>query len=583
MRLEQVEIQGFRSFAASNTLDFTTLAPGLYHVAGHNEVEPELEGNGAGKSSLFDAVFWTLYDRTSRGLRAGAVKNWHSKLQCAGIVSLVGAAGPMSVMRCWQPNALEVAVGKADAEPIAQAELERLLGMSPEAFLYACYFAQFTPSFADLKPAEQTELFTAALGLQIWEDASRTASDKTRNAELSLQTLRQELAGLVGQAEGLLAHDHEAECKAWEKERRKRASEALAALREAEAAVERLRPSLERSYKGAMAFRAGREKVEQAAQETAVAGHEERRLEKELATLQARDLKTCPTCGQPWTQKHIVAEIHLAKNRLENAVRNSDALLTKHDELLRSLMQYRDAESDYGKKEVALGEATITADMLKKNVASIKAEKNPHEKAAKDAMERGELLAEAIEKATREIERRERNAEASRYWIKGFKELRLSIIRTSLEQLVVESNEALFQLGLQDWGIEFDVERENKTKGITKNFSIMVRAPHTKEAVPWEAWSGGESQRLRLSIAMGFANLLTSRMGVRPNFELWDEPSTWLAQAGIEDLLEVLAERAKRQQKIILLADHRALDFGGFAGTISVTKTAAGSALAVAV
>lgn len=53
----------------------------------------------------------------------------------------------------------------------------------------------------------------------------------------------------------------------------------------------------------------------------------------------------------------------------------------------------------------------------------------------------------------------------------------------------------------------------------------------------------------------------------------------WLSETGIQDLLAVLAERAAKQKKIILLADHRALDFGGFSGTITVTKNHLGSTI----
>ena len=151
------------------------------------------------------------------------------------------------------------------------------------------------------------------------------------------------------------------------------------------------------------------------------------------------------------------------------------------------------------------------------------------------------------------------------------------LIQESLAQLTLECNEVLFQMGLQDWFVSFDVERETKSGGINKNFTVMVQAPQMKDPVPWEVWSGGESQRLRLAVSMGFANLVSSRLGVQPNVEFWDEPSTWMTESGIQDMLTVLAERAERYRKVILLADHRALDFGGFVGVINIIKDRGGS------
>ena len=84
MKIKRLVIQGFRSFSAAQELVVETLPAGLYLVTGKNIVEPSLEGNGVGKSSLFEALFWVLFDRTSRGLRAGNVKSWNSTEKCAG-------------------------------------------------------------------------------------------------------------------------------------------------------------------------------------------------------------------------------------------------------------------------------------------------------------------------------------------------------------------------------------------------------------------------------------------------------------------------------------------------------------------
>jgi DNA repair exonuclease SbcCD ATPase subunit len=67
---------GFKCLAAVTTFQFPT-TPGLYFVTGRNEVNPELEANACGKSTLFcDAVSWCLYGKTPRGVKAGDVINW---------------------------------------------------------------------------------------------------------------------------------------------------------------------------------------------------------------------------------------------------------------------------------------------------------------------------------------------------------------------------------------------------------------------------------------------------------------------------------------------------------------------------
>ena len=80
---------------------------------------------------------------------------------------------------------------------------------------------------------------------------------------------------------------------------------------------------------------------------------------------------------------------------------------------------------------------------------------------------------------------------------------------------------------------------------------------------------------------MGLSNLICSRLELQPTVEFYDEPTQWLSESGIQDLLGVLLERAKKYRKVILLADHRGLSFGQFSGTIMVTKDRGGSRLHV--
>jgi len=82
---------------------------------------------------------------------------------------------------------------------------------------------------------------------------------------------------------------------------------------------------------------------------------------------------------------------------------------------------------------------------------------------------------------------------------------------------------------------------------------------------------------LRLAATMGLADLSRSRTGTPLGLEVWDEPTNGLSPQGIRDLLECLQERAQREQRQIWIVDHRSHEFGGFAGGVVVTKTAAGS------
>jgi energy-coupling factor transporter ATP-binding protein EcfA2 len=138
--------------------------------------------------------------------------------------------------------------------------------------------------------------------------------------------------------------------------------------------------------------------------------------------------------------------------------------------------------------------------------------------------------------------------------------------------LELEVNNKLFQLGLENWKVLFAVEGLTKGGKIKKGFTVNIVTPYNMEPVHWNAWSGGESQRLRLAGALGMSDLITAKCKQQPTFEVLDEPSSYLSEAGITSLLSILKDRARQFNKQIFLIDHRKLDTVVFDGTISVVK-----------
>jgi energy-coupling factor transporter ATP-binding protein EcfA2 len=124
-----------------------------------------------------------------------------------------------------------------------------------------------------------------------------------------------------------------------------------------------------------------------------------------------------------------------------------------------------------------------------------------------------------------------------------------------------------------------DVERETKSGTVSRGFNVFVRSPDSADAVPWEAWSGGETQRLRLAGTMGLMDLIADRVGRQPTMEVFDEPTDRLSGDGIDDLVTLLSSRAKLEQKRIFLVDHRSLDAGRFDGQLRVVYNEHGSQL----
>ncbi len=81
---------------------------------------------------------------------------------------------------------------------------------------------------------------------------------------------------------------------------------------------------------------------------------------------------------------------------------------------------------------------------------------------------------------------------------------------------------------------------------------------------------------------LGLMDLIANRTLHRWSIELWDEPTQFLSPEGISDLMDVLRDRAYREGKQVILADHR--DFitrGEFSGVISVVKDEKGGKICI--
>jgi DNA repair exonuclease SbcCD ATPase subunit len=162
------------------------------------------------------------------------------------------------------------------------------------------------------------------------------------------------------------------------------------------------------------------------------------------------------------------------------------------------------------------------------------------------------------------------------YWHKhGFKRIRLFFVQRILTALEIEIAGAISASGLVGWGVTLATESETKSGTVKLGVAIKVKSP-TSEG-PWEGWSGGESQRLRIALAKGVAGLIQRAAGVFWTQEFLDEPTSWLSSEGIEDLLESLRYRAEILNKQIWIADHRALTFSGFSEIFVVRKDVDGS------
>lgn len=592
MRLLSIEISGFRSYGEKVVFRFPE-ANGLFLVRGEN---------GVGKSGLADALSWVMFGYTVRGLTSGDVESWVSDLAPCVVLRVEVGGVERVVRRTRKP--IEI---RLDGELVQQAQLDELF-QPYERALHTMFIGQFGRLFPDMRPAERLTLISAVLELDEWIEIAKHASKELSELERKRDEWSEKLATRRERRQTLkeTLEKLSESSASWEKgrgimlddakERLENAKGALDSARdavaEANAQVLRAEEEYETAEKWLSDLQLEKNKMRE---ERASLSGRAQALDDEVAELHARfrELKeaantTCPSCEQTITEEHARSCRDVVRKKANEKVDELDRLGVRLAELDEELIDQQGRIDAAGSEERQLLRALNDAKSAK-NVASNKlqsvlrtiedvtAEVEGHE----DAENPHAVMQEKVEKEATEIERK---IEEARIWTydlqteldlksvwtsKGFKELRLWRIDNALQELTICANSSLVELGLHGWALEFTVERETQKGTVSRGFEVTVRSPYSPDRVPWESWSGGQTQRLRIACAVGLANLIRSRMPDPPEFEWWDEPTTFLNVEGVKDLVDFFRARAMNTQ--VWLIDHRSVDAGAFDKTYTVT------------
>jgi len=607
MTPKSITLRSFKCFSGETTFTFPT-EPGLYLVQGRNEVQPLLEGNGCGKSTLFgDAVTWCLFGKTPRLLKASDILNWDTSSAGSVQFSFQMNETLYSVLRTQTPNSLCLDTNGV-RQTVSQDQINALIGLDFDSFVSSIVFAQFGTMFFDLSAADKSTLLSSILDLDLWDVATDQAKKSANQLETSLNTVLRKQSHLEGQVEGLNSRDFMTQIEAWEVSH---TADCTNLTKEFDKSAEKLTKI---RIDGAVvedSLKVVAEQLEELVDIEQELTKELRKLEKQAnvcqqdrtkavlehknCTLELKKFQSvtdsCPYCKQIVSKEHLEQEIKLLMKKLgqysqvltkldgELGKKEQEIDLIKDDlslvmktrnEFLTEQRGHSDKKSQL-KSEVA--KILATQAQFEAQLQKLQKSSNPFIAEAKKQQELLEDLEKQLNSSSKTQKELEKELHATQFWVKAFKDVRLSLISETLMQLELEVNNKLFQLGLQDWKVLFAVEGLTKGGKIKKGFTVTISTPYNLDPVNWNAWSGGESQRLRLAGALGMADLITAKCAMQPTLEIFDEPSSYLSEAGIMSLLDILGDRARTSGKQIFLIDHRRLDSTKFDGNLSVVKT----------
>ena len=591
--LKSMHLESFRSFLAPTDIDFGD--PGGFRMLyGQNLVEPRLGGNGAGKSTIWDALCWCLYGTSARGLKSSDLVSWGATAQIYVSVDLEINDNIVTLQRWGNPNRLHI-----DGEHIEQAALEAdVICMSRTCFLQSVLFGQLVRLFIDITAAERGALLDDILNLEIWGQAADTAAKEAKLSEAAVNKLIQELSYAKGQLAGLMTDEQLAELESGWQSIQDQKSEAL--IKQIEQAEQEL-SLLEQKATQLSATKEHAPKAEGLSDNLKEVERRIQDLRSRIAVLEADQVRKnkelqffenapteCPTCAQPISSRFVgtqkrsiefaVQEIRKDRDKLKSELAHD---LCGVDSMCRVIDQrnaeLRNAETEASRATGELRAHTRMIESFCSQAEMLMQEQNPYTAQRSKSSNMRKTLTRSISTTNIHIASVRSDLQAAEYWKQGFKRVRLFQTQQSLSMLQAEIANAASSLGLVGWKIELVTATETKSGTIKQGVQVTVSSPLASGT--WEMWSGGEGQRIRLAVAIGLASMIQRSAGIFYSFEVWDEPSAWLSPEGIDDLLDCLAARAKVTNKTVWILDHRALSHAGFDEVWQVSKGEQGSTI----
>jgi DNA repair exonuclease SbcCD ATPase subunit len=239
MKLLSIKAINFMGLTGEHDLALDDL--GLVHVAGLNLDDPGNSSNGAGKSTILEALTWGLFGEglprpqgnSEQGVRADEVLNDQLNKQCRVVVRLSDGEKIYSIERYRkfkvegarrQQTGVTFYDGLERAEALDEKETNRLiceaLGMTHDIWCRGVVFGQEAGfNFCDATAKSRQEILTTVMGLEEIDTWQERCRDEKRALVSQMAEMDGRLSALRRQDEQLRAENPAERVAEWEAQR----------------------------------------------------------------------------------------------------------------------------------------------------------------------------------------------------------------------------------------------------------------------------------------------------------------------------------------------------------------------------
>jgi len=558
---------------------------GLTLIEGVNRDEAYSLSNGAGKSSLIEALYWGLYGRTIREGLKDDVVNWKKGKNCRVEIFVQVDSDLFTITRSRKPNGLTLKKNNGDdltAHTIKDTERQvaDLLKIPPDRFLQTILLeGGMKAAFAHLTDTYRKQFLEEILGLTVWEKFQRASMRMARAAADDIAELRDSISDVkrrIGEEHRRVLDFKESSNGSLVKEAKEQQAKISARLAEIEVEIEKHRKTVKdlepRELEKELGQWTGqlRQRQQQIAgfrDELAVASN---RLDEFSLLLEEG---TCPTCEQEVAQADFgpkIVRLKLDVRSLEDKIGGAEAgLQTEQQEYDRIDKLIHEANEGIAVARSQLTslqrERDVQQDRQQEIIDNLSRVTKAREGAKQMLKERTDELKGHLDGYNRDLAAAREGIEYIEYWRKVAPEIRAGMMRSILDYLndrlevysqIVSDRDEVVQLVLDGNRIVI----ETQVGGETRKHSMR---------------SSGERRRTDLSIQFSLNDLAVSTGGEVPPILIVDEVLDPLDPVSARRTLELLDKRAQDEGLCVMVTTHNPDTKSGLplnAGLITVEK-----------
>lgn len=507
--------------------------------------------NGAGKTSIFNALAFAIYGKLPRKVTASEILRKGCKSGFARVVVQIGK-DEFDIKR-GRPSGLVATKNKQPCPDISQEQLESLIGLTYDQFLICMYSAQTeSVKLITINDGSKKDFFLRLLSLEDFAERRKHVDSVIKTKTIELNEFESSLgkvdARISAYSESLIDEDDV------------RANIAIADPSELEKKLV-LRSNIEKpdmSKFDLLESTLTNKLMNMRSAETTIASSHAmiRKLDSTLASMDNNSV-SCPHCDEsfvlgtdgPMTKQHLIDEraIHVdTVNTLSQTILEKTSLI---DKLNKLKVKRSESLSQYNNVSAANIELKNAIDARKRTIASL------NERLEKQA----EIVAK-IASAKKLLSGLLVKISDLKDEILVYEAVSSALSPTGAPAYVVDSvidqfNDKVSQYVSLVWpnaSYSLQSYKENKSGDVKAKFSDKLAIQGVERSIG--SLSGGELRCLSLAVDFAIIDVVETTFGISINPIILDEPFEGLDSLNRERVIEILETLSAERQ--IWIVDH---------------------------